>query len=68
MRPEWHTTSSSPSDDGLPVIPYAQMWADDEYWFPLLLERKRFIGRADFRKEPGQCDIMQRYWFGVPTE
>ncbi len=35
MRPQWF-----PRDE----IPYSRMWPDDEYWFPLLLAGKRFIG------------------------
>jgi 8-oxo-dGTP diphosphatase/2-hydroxy-dATP diphosphatase len=26
-------------------IPFAQMWPDDEYWFPLLLSGKKFKGK-----------------------
>ena len=29
-------------------IPFDQMWADDKYWFPLLLELKKFIGYFHF--------------------
>jgi 8-oxo-dGTP diphosphatase len=32
----------------LSEIPYAQMWADDAIWFPLLLAQKRFDGRFIF--------------------
>lgn len=39
MRPEWFPT------DG---IPFAQMWSDDEYWFPLFLENKTFRGKFMF--------------------
>lgn len=30
-------------------IPYGEMWADDPYWVPLLLQGKRFEGRFTFR-------------------
>jgi 8-oxo-dGTP pyrophosphatase MutT (NUDIX family) len=29
-------------------IPYAEMWADDEYWLPLFLEGKNITGQVDF--------------------
>ena len=35
MRPQWFETST---------IPYNEMWADDIYWLPLLLEGKTFTG------------------------
>ena len=36
MKPEWYHV-----DD----IPFDQMWPDDKYWFPLLLEGKKFKGK-----------------------
>lgn len=35
MRPEWYNTDS---------IPYSDMWPDDEFWLPLILEGKLFEG------------------------
>ncbi|KAM5213622.1 oxidized purine nucleoside triphosphate hydrolase isoform 2-T3 [Hipposideros larvatus] len=35
MRPRWFP---------LDQIPFADMWPDDHYWFPLLLQKKRFHG------------------------
>ena len=75
MRPAWFSTSPSTvatvdnqrsaGDDGpLPGIPYAQMWQDDEHWFPLLFARQHFVGRADFDKVSGMYN-MQRFWFGA---
>lgn len=29
-------------------LPYERMWADDRIWMPLMLERKRFVGRFLF--------------------
>ncbi len=29
-------------------IPYSQMWSDDEYWIPLLIENKKFKGKFLF--------------------
>jgi 8-oxo-dGTP pyrophosphatase MutT (NUDIX family) len=37
MKPEWFHKEN---------IPYEQMWPDDKYWLPLLLEGKKF--RGDF--------------------
>lgn len=39
MRPEWFAFNE---------IPYEQMWSDDEYWLPMLLEGKRFEGSFHF--------------------
>lgn len=41
MMPKWFHADS---------IPYADMWPDDIYWFPLFLERKKFRGRFLFGK------------------
>ncbi len=42
MKPEWFYTEN---------IPYKQMWADDEYWLPLLLEKRKFIGNFIFNRD-----------------
>lgn len=39
MRPEWFSFDK---------IPFAQMWSDDEYWFPYLLADKKFKGKFLF--------------------
>ena len=39
MRPQWFEKTA---------IPYDQMWPDDVYWLPLLLEGKTFEGRFHF--------------------
>lgn len=41
MRPEWFDINE---------IPYSQMWSDDKYWIPYLLEDKKFKGRFFFDK------------------
>ena len=39
MNPSWfHYTE----------IPFESMWQDDQLWFPLLLENKKFMGRVMF--------------------
>lgn len=39
MRPEWFDINE---------IPFASMWQDDKYWFPLFLENKKFQGKFLF--------------------
>lgn len=39
MKPQWFNVSE---------IPFQQMWSDDEYWFPLLLNDKLFEGEFLF--------------------
>ncbi len=41
MKPEWFLVKD---------IPYQKMWADDKYWFPLLLEGKKFTGKFVFNE------------------
>ena len=39
MKPQWFN---------LEEIPFHSMWADDPYWFPLFLKKKKFGGRIIF--------------------
>ncbi len=39
MKPEWFNFEN---------IPFEQMWSDDEYWFPLMLNNKQFKGKFHF--------------------
>ncbi|MDB5260650.1 MAG: 7,8-dihydro-8-oxoguanine triphosphatase-like [Candidatus Nomurabacteria bacterium] len=39
MKPEWFSISE---------IPYKDMWPDDEYWYPLFLQGKKFTGKFIF--------------------
>ncbi|MEK6906646.1 MAG: 8-oxo-dGTP diphosphatase [Nanoarchaeota archaeon] len=41
MIPKWFNINK---------IPYDQMWADDRYWLPLLIEGKKFQGNFVFDK------------------
>lgn len=41
MEPKWFPLSD---------IPYASMWPDDQYWFPLFLAGKKFTGRFVFNE------------------
>lgn len=40
MRPQWFKQDQ---------IPFSQMWADDVLWFPLLLQKKKFVGYFKFQ-------------------
>ncbi|XP_029015156.1 oxidized purine nucleoside triphosphate hydrolase [Betta splendens] len=40
MRPQWFERDQ---------IPFSQMWADDILWFPLLLQKKKFVGYFKFQ-------------------
>ncbi|XP_063587834.1 oxidized purine nucleoside triphosphate hydrolase-like [Penaeus indicus] len=40
MRPAWFSVSS---------LPFAQMWPDDRFWFPMLLRGAKFRGAFHFR-------------------
>lgn len=42
MKPEWFTFSG---------IPYAQMWKDDSYWLPLVLQGKQVTGTFHFGED-----------------
>ncbi|KAI0824816.1 NUDIX hydrolase domain-like protein [Trametes gibbosa] len=71
MRPEWfsiqdsllpRSTTAGPTETHeLPQIPLEKMWADDEFWMPLMFARRYFVGRADF----GADSKMRRWWFGA---
>ena len=39
MRPQWFNANE---------IPYDQMWSDDRFWLPMLLQGKKFTGRFLF--------------------
>ncbi|NXX47527.1 8ODP triphosphatase, partial [Tricholaema leucomelas] len=47
MRPQWFQ---------LDEVPFNSMWADDAYWFPLLLQKKLFRGYFKFQ---GQDTIVE---------
>ena len=66
MRPQWFSTDDTVSLEAgeCPPIPFSKMWEDDIYWFPLLLERKFFIGRADLVRRDDQF-IIHKWWFGT---
>ena len=45
------TSEATPIWTDLGKIPYEEMWEDDAYWLPLLLERKKFRGYFMFDGE-----------------
>lgn len=51
MRPQWFR---------LDQIPFADMWPDDSYWFPLLLQRKKFRGYFRFQGQDTILDYTLR--------
>ncbi|XP_008278592.1 oxidized purine nucleoside triphosphate hydrolase [Stegastes partitus] len=40
MRPQWFECDK---------IPFSQMWPDDIMWFPLMLQKKKFVGYFKFQ-------------------
>lgn len=40
MRPQWFDCHQ---------IPFSQMWPDDIMWFPLMLQKKKFVGYFKFQ-------------------
>ncbi|XP_027730235.1 7,8-dihydro-8-oxoguanine triphosphatase [Vombatus ursinus] len=40
MRPQWFQ---------LEQVPFSDMWPDDGYWFPLMLQKKKFHGYFKFQ-------------------
>ncbi|OAX43801.1 hypothetical protein K503DRAFT_846947 [Rhizopogon vinicolor AM-OR11-026] len=69
MRPEWFSFAPPASgvfdtNESVMPIPYEKMWDDDVYWLPLLVQGRKFVGRADFVME-GDEFKMARHWFGT---
>ncbi|KAI0674534.1 NUDIX hydrolase domain-like protein [Trametes maxima] len=56
--------------DALPPIPLDKMWADDQFWMPLMFSRRHFVGRADFAPNGTESNntAMLKYWFGAAPE
>ena len=62
MLPKWFALPDVNLD--LPSIPFDQMWPDDVYWLPLLLNEQFFRGRADFKVLEDGTNVMRKWWFG----
>ncbi|KAI0646525.1 NUDIX hydrolase domain-like protein [Trametes meyenii] len=81
MRPEWFSiqesllprenaspaNSTAEHSEALPPIPLDKMWADDQFWMPLMFSRRYFVGRADFAPNGTESNntAMLKYWFGA---
>lgn len=42
------TAEAKPLWTGVNAMPYDRMWADDRYWFPLLVKDRAFMARSVF--------------------
>nr|XP_021524479.1 7,8-dihydro-8-oxoguanine triphosphatase [Aotus nancymaae] len=51
MRPHWFQ---------LDQIPFKDMWPDDSYWFPFLLQKKKFHGYFKFQGQDTILDYTLR--------
>ena len=54
-------TGTEGPEPELPIIPLKEMWADDEFWMPLMFSRRFFVGRADFDANRK----MLKWWFAA---
>jgi hypothetical protein len=66
MRPEWFDLPGSVEQNS--PVPWEKMWTDDEYWWPIMLSGKYFVGRADFEEslqDGVKKHTLQRWWFGA---
>ena len=52
MAPQWFIHDE---------IPYDSMWPDDEYWLPLLLKNKQFVGEFVFSEHTDKPYELLRY-------
>ncbi|TFK49363.1 hypothetical protein OE88DRAFT_1662886 [Heliocybe sulcata] len=70
MRPEWFAIPDATvaESSALPSIPFQQMWDDDGIWFPLLLAKRKFNGRVDFRLNARGESKLTKWWFGAEAE
>lgn len=60
MRPQWFSTGDSNGTGTEPPIPYDKLWESDYLWFPLLLEKQKFIVRTDYVRD-GDRDLLQKW-------
>ncbi|KDR68382.1 hypothetical protein GALMADRAFT_78730 [Galerina marginata CBS 339.88] len=73
MRPEWFSVPSSSVPDSVVMegkalpIPFSEMWETDSVWLPLLIAKKKFVGRADFTKT-GEAFGLYRWWYAVSED
>lgn len=55
------TDEATPIWTDIQRIPYEEMWQDDPYWLPLVLERNKFRGYFIFEKERLLSHRVERY-------
>jgi len=68
MRPEWFSLSPTDNQEGLPPVPWDQMWDTDRLWIPLVQEDQPFRGRADFDKDEKGTFLLRKWWYGLLEE
>lgn len=66
MRPEWFSTIGV-TEGQVASIPFSQMWESDSVWFPLLISKQKFAGRADFTRD-GEEFKLHRWWYATVSE
>lgn len=59
------TVATVEPEVALGPIPFDNMWEADRYWMPLLLAKRHFVGRTDFKKVGEDRFELQKWWFGV---
>ncbi|KAF8508622.1 NUDIX hydrolase domain-like protein [Hysterangium stoloniferum] len=70
MRPEWFSlppelyTNTHRND---PPFPFGQMWSDVRLWLPLMITRRKFIGRVDFAKITEESKNADRVKWWIAT-
>ncbi|KAH9477514.1 7,8-dihydro-8-oxoguanine triphosphatase [Psilocybe cubensis] len=68
MRPEWFSTVGVlDGDSQSSTIPFSKMWESDIVWFPYLISKRKFAGRADFTRE-GDEFRLHRWWYGTVSD
>lgn len=66
MRPEWFDVPGSTG--GNSPTPWANMWAADRHWYPIMLSGGYFVGRVDFTEsveDGAKKYTLDRWWFGA---
>lgn len=50
MKPQWFSTAE---------IPYNQMWQDDQYWLPAVLQGHKINGKVTFSEDQEMIESME---------
>jgi 8-oxo-dGTP diphosphatase / 2-hydroxy-dATP diphosphatase len=71
MKPEWFSLSPPDLENNsvagkinLPPIPYSQMWETYDIWLPLLISKRKFIGRVDFIQSGAELK-PHKWWYSA---